>query len=624
MSQATGSGSPRGAGDLPARGLLTPWGETLDADHPLPEYPRPQLVRDSYLNLNGRWQYKITASLEPPAPDGFDGTIVVPYSPETLLSGVRRLVRPEDVLHYRRTFALPDEFRHSDEDRVLLHFGAVDQWCQVTVNGRVVGEHLGGYLPFRCHITDVLVEGANELRVVVRDPSDTGSLSRGKQKLEHGGIWYAPQSGIWQSVWVEAVPARWIERLELVPDLGAQPAIPGAESLRVVVRVAGAAQPDPGSASSVNSSDLVEVVVLAEGVEVARGSGRPGAPIVLALPGARRWTPEDPFLHDLEVRAGSDVVRSYAGIRSFGVGPDSAGVPRLLLNGAPYFHAGVLDQGYWSDGGYTAPSDEALVHDIATMKHLGFTMLRKHIKIEPLRWYHHCDRLGMLVWQDMVNGGGHYHPAVISVPAVVSRLSLSDRRHRLFAREDAAGRAHWLGELNDTIRLLGSVVSLAMWVPFNEGWGQFDAAAVCARVRALDPTRTVDHASGWHDQGAGDLTSLHIYFRPFRVPRRRRRTAHRALALTEYGGYSQRIPEHSAGPREFGYRRYRDAAALAEGFRELHERQIVPAIARGLSATVYTQLSDVEDETNGLLTYDRRVLKIDEDVVRSVTARLRL
>jgi hypothetical protein len=368
----------------------------------------------------------------------------------------------------------------------------------------------------------------------------------------------------------------------------------------------------------------VEVVVRADGVELARAAGAAGDLIVVDLPHARRWSPEDPFLHDVEVRAGTDVVRSYAGLRSFGLGPDPAGLPRLLLNGAPYFHAGVLDQGYWSDGGYTAPSDAALVHDIATMKRLGFTMLRKHIKVEPLRWYHHCDRLGMLVWQDMVNGGGRYNPALIGVPALAARARVDDRRYGLFARDDTAAREHWLGELGETIRLLGSTVSLAMWVPFNEGWGQFDAAAVCERVRALDPTRTVDHASGWHDQGAGDLTSLHVYFRPFRVPRRRRATANRALALTEYGGYSLRLAEHATTPREFGYRRFPDAGALAEAFTALHERQVIPAIPRGLAASVYTQLSDVEDETNGLLTYDRRVLKLDEDVVRAVTTRLRL
>ena len=607
-----------------AAGLLTPWGEALDPDHPLPEYPRPQLVRSSHLNLNGRWEYAITATED--APEAFDGTIVVPFSPETLLSGVGRLVSPDDVLHYRRTVVLPSGFLPSPDARVLLHFGAVDQWCRVSVNDQRVGEHLGGYLPFTCDVTDALHDGGNELRVVVRDPSDTGQLSRGKQRLARGGIWYTPQSGIWQTVWMEAVPARWIERLEIIPELGPAPAIPGSESLRVVVHVAEPGEGPRGAAPADGDGRAMtaEVVVRAGGIELARAAGAVGEPLVLALPGARRWSPEDPFLHDLEVRAGADVVRSYAGLRSFGLGPDAEGIPRLLLNGTPYFHAGVLDQGYWSDGGYTAPSDEALVHDIATMKRLGFTMLRKHIKVEPLRWYHHCDRLGMLVWQDMVNGGGRYNPAVISVPAVASRVRVDDRRYRTFARGDEAGRAHWLAEMEATIALLGNVVSLAMWVPFNEGWGQFDAAEVCDRVRALDPTRTVDHASGWHDQGAGDLTSLHVYFRAFRVPRPRRGTAHRALALTEYGGYSLRLPEHSTTTREFGYRRYPDAAALARAFTRLHTRQIIPAIGAGLSASVYTQLSDVEDETNGLLTYDRRVVKIDEDMVRAVVSQLRL
>jgi beta-galactosidase/beta-glucuronidase len=483
----------------------------------------------------------------------------------------------------------------------------------------VVGEHLGGYLPFTFDVTDALRDGENELRVVVRDPSDTGHLSRGKQRLARGGIWYTPQSGIWQTVWMEAVPRRWIQRLEIVPDLGPDPAVPGAETLRVRVHVA-----PTGEAPDEVAPAEVEVVVLADGIEVARTTGSASQSLELALQGARRWSPEDPFLYELRVRSGADEVRSYAGMRSFGLGPDAAGIPRLLLNGEPYFHAGVLDQGYWSDGGYTAPSDEALVHDIATMKRLGFTMLRKHIKVEPLRWYHHCDRLGMLVWQDMVNGGGRYNPAVISVPAVASRVRMDDHRYRAFARADAAGRQHWLAEMEATIALLGNVVSLAMWVPFNEGWGQFDATAVCARVRELDPSRTVDHASGWHDQGAGDLTSLHVYLRPFRLPRRRRRTADRAIALTEYGGYSLRLPEHSTTSREFGYRRFPDPAALADAFTRLHARQIAPAIAEGLAASVYTQLSDVEDETNGLLTYDRRVLKIDEDVVRAVTSQLRL
>lgn len=584
--------------------LLTPWGEVVDRENPLPEYPRPQLVRDSYLNLNGPWQCAFRGTEDDPAVYG--DIIVVPFPPESLLSGVGRVLQPDEVLHYRRTFTAPVGFRRQDDDRVILHLDAVDQWCRVQVNGLVVSEHSGGSLPVNCDITDVVAADGHEnvLRVIVRDPTDTGTGTRGKQVLEPGGIWYTSHSGIWQTVWLEAVPALHISRLVIVPDVPAGQLCVTAETSDGFVK------------------GDVSVVVSAEGRTVAHASGTSDEPLALSIPDARLWSPEDPFLYDLEVRVGDDVVRSYAGMRSFGVGPDVNGLPRLLLNGEPYLHVGLLDQGYWSDGLVTAPSDDAMVHDIATMKDLGFTMLRKHIKVEPLRWYYHCDRLGMLVWQDMVNGGGTYSDIVVQTPAVAP-LRLNDSRYRAFARTDEAGRAEWLAEMRDTIQHLRNVVSLAVWVPFNEGWGQFDAAQVAAEVADLDPTRQVDHASGWHDQGAGDLTSRHVYFRRFRVPRRRRATADRALALTEYGGYSHRLSDHSSSEREFGYRRYSTADDLAAAFDDLHMRQLVPAVPRGLAATVYTQLSDVEDETNGLFTYDRRVLKIPAEVVRQVTAALK-
>ncbi|MFC9558549.1 glycoside hydrolase family 2 protein [Agromyces sp. NPDC056965] len=594
--------------------LLTEWGEQLDREHPLPEYPRPQLARGSYLNLNGVWRYAITPEGETPdgsaasdGYDGYDGEIVVPFSPESVLSGVGRQLQPDETLHYRRTFHLDEGFAPAG-GRILLHFGAVDQRCTVEVNGIVVGEHVGGYLPFTIDITDAVGErgqGADhELLVRVTDPSDTTEYSRGKQKLDRGGIWYTAQSGIWQTVWIEAVPAAWIARLEYEAD-------PARGELTVTVHAAGAA-----------IEQLATVRVAADGVPVAEGRTAAGHPLVLTIAEPKSWTPEHPFLYDIEVEYGDDRVVSYAGLRSFGVGPDSAGLPRLLLNGEPYFHAGVLDQGYWSDGLYTPPSDAAMVHDIRSMKELGFTMLRKHIKVEPLRWYHHADRLGMLVWQDAVNGGGRYDPVVITAP-VLTPLRLDDHRYRAFGRTDASARAHWRQELRDMVEHLHGVVSIAVWVPFNEGWGQFDAAEVTAELRALDPSRSIDHASGWHDQGVGDLTSLHVYFRRFRVPRRRPATAHRALVVSEYGGYSQRLPEHSVTPREFGYKRFGDRDSLAAAFVRLHEEEIIPTLPRGLAAIVYTQLSDVEDESNGLLSYDRRVVKLPVDVVRSVTERLR-
>ncbi|GAA1898692.1 glycoside hydrolase family 2 protein [Actinomadura bangladeshensis] len=580
--------------------MLTRWGRALDPDAVLPEYPRPQLVRDSYLNLNGRWEYAFAEySSDGTEPAEYDGEIVVPFSPESALSGVARQLLPDETLWYRRSVRLPDGF-HREGHRVLLHFGAVDQTCRVTVNGREAGRHEGGYLPFGFDITDLLEDGAGTLVVEVQDPSDTGDRGWGKQKLKRGGIWYTAQSGIWQTVWIECVPEVHVERLTLVPHLDESCA-------EVTVHAA---------------AGTARIAIHADGDVVARAESNAGQPIRIPIPDVRPWSPEDPFLYGITVELGTDRVESYVGMRSFGVGPDEDGVPRLLLNGRPYFHAGVLDQGYWSDGMYTAPSDEALVHDIATMKRLGFTMLRKHIKVEPLRWYYHCDRLGILVWQDMVNGGGPYRPEVVTAPAVLP-LRLGDRRHKRFGRDDAGSRARFREETRETIEHLRNVVSIAVWVPFNEGWGQFDAADIAAEVGALDPTRTIDHASGWHDQGAGDLRSLHVYFRRFRVPRQgTRRKDPRVLVLSEYGGYNLRIDGHAFNDKDFGYRRYDSAARLGAAFARLHAGQIVPAIPRGLSATVYTQLSDVEDELNGLLTYDREVCKLPEDLVRAVNARL--
>jgi beta-galactosidase/beta-glucuronidase len=362
------------------------------------------------------------------------------------------------------------------------------------------------------------------------------------------------------------------------------------------------------------------VRVLAAGTEVGGAEVTLGRPTRIALSAVRPWSPEDPFLHDVEVVLGEDLVRSQVGMRSFGVGRDGSGTPRLLLNGEPYLHVGVLDQGYWSDGLMTPPSDEAMVHDIATMRRLGFSVLRKHVKVEPLRWYHHCDRLGMLVWQDLVNGGGRYRTAAVTWPGrwPVRNVRLRDDRRwvqRLLGRDDPAAQQEFRDELRRTVTHLRSVTSLAVWVPFNEGWGQFDAVAVAEELRADDPTRVVNHASGWHDQGGGDLWSTHVYRRRFRVPRRRRGDP-RPLVLSEYGGYDLGVDGHTFDDHEFGYRHFDTAEELAAGFAQLHA-ELEETVPRGLSATVYTQLADVEEELNGLLTYDREVLKIPEAVIRS-------
>ncbi|HEX4976540.1 MAG TPA: glycoside hydrolase family 2 TIM barrel-domain containing protein [Nocardioides sp.] len=598
---------------MPAH-LLTRWGRVLDPDRVLPEYPRPQLVRESYLNLNGRWEIAFRP-LGDPEPREYDGQVLVPFSPEAPLSGVGRQLQPDEHLWYRRTVHLPRGF-HDGTGRVLLHFGAVDQSCSVWCNGVQVGGNDGGYLPFACDVTAALHDGdeGDVLVVRVRDVSNNQGPSSGKQRLRHGGIWYTAQSGIWQTVWMERVPPVSVDRLDLVPllDVGA---------VEVTVHAAG-----PGGGAVGSSGGPAHVRVLAGGGEVGAAEVTPGRPTTIPLAAVHPWTPDDPFLHDVEVTLGEDRVTSYVGMRSVAVAPDAEGHPRLLVNGEPFPHLGVLDQGWWSDGLMTAPSDEALVHDIATMKRLGFTLLRKHVKVEPLRWYHHCDRLGMLVWQDLPNGGGRYRTAAVSWPGRRGYPSLPLRDDRpwsraLLGRADAAWRAAFREELHRTVALLRNVPSLTAWVPFNEGWGQFDAAAIARELGELDPTRLVDHASGWHDQGAGDLWSPHVYMRRFRVPRRRRGDR-RALALSEYGGYDLHVAGHTSGDPDFGYRHFDSAVELGAAFARLHA-DLAEEVPRGLAATVYTQLSDVEGELNGLLTFDREVLKLPEDAVRGALAPLR-
>ena len=578
--------------------MLTPWGEALDREHPLPEYPRPQLRRNSYLNLNGIWEYAITKTVEKPA--AMQGEIVVPFSPETPLSGVGHILQPDEYLWYRRSVTLPEGFFRGG--RLLLHFGAVDQCCTVWVNGQEAGSHTGGYLPFALDATELIEGDAFTLELRVTDPTDTGSLSRGKQRLKNTGIWYTPQSGIWQTVWMECVPENYLRSLRITPK---------PEENAVHIRLEA---DDPAMAA---------VTICRDGGIIAEGQTDENGESTLTIPAEelRLWSPEDPFLYDVSiVLPGGDRVESYFGMRAFGIGKDEKGLPRLLLNGKPYFQNGLLDQGYWSDGYYTAPSDEALIHDIAEMKRLGFNMLRKHIKVEPLRWYYHCDRLGMLVWQDMMNGGESYSPLSIYVFSNLG-LRVKDDRYRYFSRSDEAGRTHYYEELGQMIDLLYNTVSLALWVPFNEGWGQFDALKAAEFIRKRDDTRPIDHASGWYDQGGGDIKSIHWYFRPYH--HKQPPKEQRPICLTEYGGYNCAVPGHCWGEgAEFGYKKIADPAEFNRAFQKLMEEQIIPAKERGLAAAVYTQVSDVEGERNGLLTYDRKVCKANEAIFRAVNAKL--
>ena len=556
--------------------MKTPWTDKLDLKNPLPEYPRPQLRRDNWLNLNGEWDYAIT--VDNTLPEKYAGKIIVPFSPETELSGVGRSLKPEEFLWYHRNVQLPESFASK---RVLLHFGAVDQEALVFVNGEEVLEHRGGYLPFSGEIS---ADGLVDIVVRVRDYSDTVQAARGKQKTKRGGIWYTPQSGIWQTVWMEAVPESYVKNLRITPDFDAGCVDISAEIV--------------GSEAAIAEFDGEKYTL----------------PARIAVPGFEAWCPENPKLYDFSVNCGEDKVDSYFAMRKYSVEKDEKGVARLFLNNEPYFHNGLLDQGYWADGLYTAPSDEALIYDIETAKAMGFNMLRKHIKVEPMRWYYHCDRLGMLVWQDMPNGGGKYNLLTISSP-LITGIHFKDNHYKTFARNDKDYRLSFERELEEMINHLYNCPCICMWVPFNEGWGQFDAARIYEFVKSLDSSRTIDHASGWHDQGVSDIVSLHVYFKKYKFKADKKG---RAVLLSEFGGYNLGLDGHRFNNKDFGYKRFKDADSLAQALRELYQGEIAPAKEQGLSAAVYTQLSDVEDELNGLVTYDRKVVKIAPDIIKEI------
>ncbi len=568
--------------------LLTKYGESLQENNVLPQYPRPQLRRDSYINLNGLWHYAITDSEE--MPQSFPGEILVPFPIESVLSRVGKTLTAKQLLWYHRTFSLDSSFNRGI---VRLNFGAVDQLCKVYLNGQLVAEHEGGYLPFSVDITECL-QPENELVVCVRDLTDSSHYARGKQSSNRGGIWYTPISGIWQTVWLESFDKEHIEDLKIDIDYDNQ-------LLKLKVN---------------GTAEKYDVTVRSDKKVIARGVGTDC--IELHISDMHSWSPEDPFLYDLTVECPNDRVESYFAMRKFSIGCDKTGKNRLLLNNQPYFHKGVLDQGYYSDGIYTPADYRQIEDDILMLKEMGFNTIRKHIKIEPMMFYYYCDKLGMLVWQDMVSGGGQYSFAVIAALPFIGK-TLKDSHYRLFARKSEQSRQCYRQELEETVKHLYNVPSLALWVPFNEGWGQFDALENEKLLRSLDSSRIIDHASGWHDQKGGDLSSKHIYFGKIAFE-----PDERVWALTEYGGYNWMIPGHVYNNSNYGYKGFSNQTDLQAAFLMLHSEQIVPLIAEGLSATIYTQLSDVEDEVNGLVTYDRRVIKFDPKVVRSVLNRLTL
>ena len=579
--------------------------------HPLAEYPRPAMRRDSCEILNGPWQYAITQTAEYPA--AWQGSILVPYSPEAPASGVGRTLQPGQWLHYHRLFAPPA----GEGGRVLLHFGAVDYACAVQVNGHLAGGHRGGYWPFTLDITELLNgTGRNSLWVAVQDPTGHGTQARGKQTLKPGGMFYPAQSGIWQTVWLERVPDNYIQTLTVTPDYDAR---------TVTVRVHTA---KPGGAVN------LWAMVRAGGVTIAEDWGSDEADqdgeVTLNIPEEHffPWSPDTPFLYDLTVgtnqgeEAEFDTVHSYFALRKWSCAPDAHGVLRFCLNDKPLLLNGLLDQGYWPEGLYTPPSDAAVERELSEVKALGFNLLRKHAKIEPQRWYYHCDRLGLIVWQDIVNGGSAYNLWFVTyltnvLQPLLRRFPDGKAAYSLLSRAKPAGREEYAHELADTVQALRCHPCIACWVPFNEGWGQFDAGKAVRALRALDGTRLVDEASGWFDQGGGDVHSLHNYFYPLRI-----RPQKRTVALSEYGGIAWPMPGHEPPHKTYGYGTAKDRQELTARYKKLQLKTVLPQLEKGLSALVYTQLTDVEDEVNGLFTYDRAAVKPDANAVRSVNAAL--
>ena len=554
--------------------IMTPWATDVNPQKPLPDYPRPQMVRKEWVNLNGLWDYAILATAGP-EPARYDGKILVPFPVESALSGVHRMVAPTNRLWYQRTFTAPVL---SGKKRLLLHFGAVDWETKVWVNGKAVGEHRGGYDPFTFDITDAAKSGAeNRLTIEVYDPGTSTWQPDGKQNYKKffkpGGIAYTASSGIWQTAWLEAVPANHIQDLKITPDVDA-----GFLRVRIV-------------ASNQEQNAAVRVAVLDGKKVIGQITGKAGEELQVPLPLARLWTPDDPFLYTLKVELGDDVVISYAGMRKIAIGKDEKGLTRILLNGKFVFQSGPLDQGFWPDGLYTAPTDEALRFDIAEMKRLGFNMVRKHLKVEPARWYYWCDKLGLLVWQDMPcadggTGGTKDVDGVVRFPEAAQVFE---------------------AELKAMIETHYNHPSIVLWTIFNENWGQYDTPRITKWVKELDPSRVVSSTSGWFDHQVGDVHDVHNYPTPIAPPAE----SARAIVLGEFGGLGLTISNHVWVERNaWGYTGMSGERALTRKYVD-YWREVWRLKEVGLSAAVYTQLTDVETECNGLLTYDRKHLKAD-------------
>ena len=564
--------------------MLTRWGETLDKQQVLQEYPRPQLVRESFYPLNGLWDYAITAS--DACPGAWDGQILVPFSPEAPLSGVGKTLRPGQVLWYRRPLPLKNQAGM----RTLLHFGAVDWKADVWVNDVKVGSHTGGYVPFSFDITQALKAGDNKLTVRVWDPTDRGYQPRGKQVCNPDGIWYTPVSGIWQTVWLEPVAPMHIENLRILPNVD-------ANTVTVTVQ------------KSVECPAMMaEVKVLDGGKLVATARGINNEPVEVRMPAdVKLWSPDSPFLYDLEVTIYKDgkpvdSVKSYAAMRKISTKRDDNGIVRMQLNNKDLFQFGPLDQGWWPDGLYTAPSYEAMIFDIDKTKEWGFNMIRKHIKVEPAAWYTYCDRKGIIVWQDMPSGDRN--------PEWQMHQYFTGTELKRSAESEACYRKEW----KEIMDFLYSYPCICTWVPFNEAWGQFKAPEIAEWTKQYDPSRLVNPASGGNFYHCGDIVDLHNY----PGPRMYLYDGERANVLGEYGGIGLALEGHLWQPdRNWGYVQFKNSKEVTDEYVKFgHE--LLKYIKQGFTAAVYTQTTDVEIEVNGVMTYDRKVMKMDEKRLRKM------
>lgn len=560
--------------------IMTEWAVLVSPENALPEYPRPMMVRSEWKNLNGLWKYAITPKAEQ-VPDSYDGDILVPFCIESSLSGVQKEVGIENVLWYEKTFSIPSGWRNG---RVLLHFGAVDWMADVWVNGVKVGSHTGGYAPFSFDVTQVVQAKNNHLLVRVWDPTDASYIPHGKQVRKPGGIFYTSVTGIWQTVWLESVPEDYIQAVVATPDL---------DKASVTVAV---------DFSNPTRDDLYQVEVLESGKVVAMGKAINTQNVEVNMPeDFLLWTPDHPHLYDLKVkvfRKGKeiDAVDSYFAMRSFGTQRDENGIVRMTLNGKPIFQFGPLDQGWWPDGLYTAPTDEALAYDVQKTKDLGFNMIRKHVKVEPARWYYHCDRLGMIVWQDMPSGGrgpGWNTTSYYQGPESFRSLE-----------SEACYKKEW----TEIIEALKGVPCIGVWVPFNESWGQFKTMEITEMTQSLDPTRLVNPASGGNFYQCGDILDLHHY----PEPKLALYDPTRATVLGEYGGIGRKVDGHTwVQDQGWGYVEFDSEEKVTDTYVE-YANQLYRMIPQGFSAAVYTQTTDCETELNGLMTYDRKVVKLDE------------